>query len=490
MYTSSKKFQLGVHALALSITTILISGCTTVPKCSGDSPTLHAQKNVVRVKDNTIATLIKTRAVFHDAALNPELYATQYPLYLLGIEKPRDTSVTPYKNTTPKLDVNNLKIPADDIEDIESVLDDPRPMVLTHALSTKWTDLNSNVIQKECFIYNVYKAEESAPWCKHNHIIKVEEGNKNWKQEGWEGLNRLGDEIKEAAHREKATHIIVLATGWNTEEYESYWDFSFWMKLIAEDFKNKGEFRPIFVGISWESEYSSSFFAKLPFASWSTKGNDADEIGFTWTNYLLNDILKPVTLDSEKSGTQLVAIGHSFGSRIILGSHYARDIFVRQPRKSDSLPVTLIGLQAAFPTGRFSLTEGWEHTYNAKYKAPATVVITTSNLDKATGTIGFGTGYIGGEGGIEELSENKQAYESFIVLPVFTTNETGQPETDPDKNKVSVYNATPFVNCELPGTESGAHSDVYDKEMGHFLGEIIRKSKKPALPSGPTASKL
>lgn len=475
MFNSKKKYQRVVHALALSMASVLVSGCTTVPKCTGDSPSVQAKKNVARVKDNNIATLIDTRAVFHDAALSPELYATQYPMYLLDIEKPRDKTATPYKNTTPKLDINNLKISEDDIEDIGSVLDDPRPMVLTHALSTR----RSNVIQKECFIYNVYKTEESAPWCQHKHIIKVEESNTNWKQEGWEALNRLGDEIRETAQREKATHIIILATGWNTEEYESYWDFSFWMKQLAEDFKGKGEFRPIFVGISWESEYSSSFFAKLPFASWSTKGNDADEIGFTWANYLLNDILKPVAFDS---GTQLVAIGHSFGSRIVLGSHYVRDIIVRQPRQSDSLPLTLIGLQAAFPTGRFSLTEGWEHPYNANYKDPATVVITTSTLDKATGTIGFGTGYIGGDGGIKELTENKQAYESFIALPVFATNETGQPATDPNKQKVSVYNATPFVNCELPGTESGAHSDVYDKEMGHFVGEIIRNSKKPMSP--------
>lgn len=161
-----------------------------------------------------------------------------------------------------------------------------------------------------------------------------------------------------------------------------------------------------------------------------------------------------------------------------MGSHYERDILVRKHRESDTIPVTLIGLQAAFPTGRFTLTDGLEHQYDASLKGPGTVVIITSSFDEATGTIGFGTGYIGGSGGLKELVKNKNVYESAIVLPVFLTNEAGQPTTLLDKNLVSVYDATPFVKCELPGTESGAHSDVYDEEIGHFLGETIRASKK------------
>lgn len=471
MFISKNKLQLGVHALALSIAIVLVSGCAELPKCCGDSPALQAKKNVVRVAGSSgIDEIIGTRPIFHDAALNPELYATQYPLYLLGIEKPRSRTKDFYKEVTkPKFDITNLQI--DDRNDIENVLDDGHTMILTHALRTKRTDLNQN--QKECFIYNVYKkTEKSASWCEHKHIIQIKESDESWKQEGWEGLKLLGDEIKEAVQHQnggKATHIIVLATGWNTEEYESYWDFKAWMDRLAEDFKGKGDFRPIFVGISWESEWGwSEVF------SFGNKGNDADEIGFTWANYLLNDILKPIALDSD---TQLVAIGHSFGSRIVLGSHYVRNIIVREPRASDNLPVTLIGLQAAFPTGRFSKDRGAEHPYNSKYKDPATVVITTSTKDKATGMIdAFTTGYIGGEGGIEELTENKKAYE-FAIAPIFSTNETEQPITDLDKTKVSVYNATPFVECELQGTSSGAHSDVYDKAMGHFLGEIIRKSK-------------
>lgn len=464
---SNNFFQIQLfYAPFIFITIVLLSGCTSIPKCSGDSPAEQAtHKEYDGFKVNAISKLIDTRIKFHDAALDNLAYNSKFPFYLLGFEKPRKNTETPYPLSLtnevkgiPSFDISNLNASKDDQEDIKATLDDPRSLVLTHILNTS----------ENCFIFNVYN-KTSSEWCQKRHTVDINEDLNYWSSEGWKGLDSLGKEIKLAAQRENATHIILLATGWNTVEYESFLDFSYWMKIIAEDFKDK-EFRPIFIGIAWESAWSSSIWAKLPFGSWSTKGNDADAIGFTWVNYLLNDILKPIAFDSN---TQLVAIGHSFGSRIVLGAHYARDIIIRKQLKSDSMPITLIGIQAAFPTGRFTLTEGWEHEYASNNKGNANVVITTSTKDKATGTIGFGTGYIGGAGGIDELTNNESIYSKFVT-PVLNTDKNGQPQTKPQSELVTVYDATPFVACELEGTSSGAHSDVYDQEMGHFLGETIR----------------
>jgi hypothetical protein len=474
-----------VRTLGVAVATLLISACTApLQKCPGDSPASEAAayQKASHVATNSISKLIDTREEFHDAAFNPLAYATQYPFYLLGIEKPRGNSSNPYAiaNATagekyPAFKLTNLKASKYDLKDIESVLDDPRPLVLTHVLSARQNNKNDETLRDGCFVYNVYQDEKSAPWCQHRQLTKVKKGKENWPSEGWRGLDKLGDEIKEAAKRENATHIIMLATGWNTAEYESFRDFSYWMKQLTKDFEGKENFRPIFVGISWESAWPSGFWAQMPFGSWATKGNDADAIGFTWANYLLNDILKPAAMNS---GAEMVAIGHSFGSRIILGAHYTRDIIIRKAQRSDDLPITLIGLQAAFPTGRFTQKEGWEHPYGAMQKGTATVAITTSSLDEATGTIGFGTAYIGGSGGLKTLSGKADIYKSVIALPVFGTDESGKPATAPSDKLVSIYDATPFVKCELPGTASGAHSDVYDMEMGRFMGEVIRASSK------------
>jgi hypothetical protein len=468
-----------------------------VKDCPGPSPVEEAR---VTPRSNLsadefksyqeVTNYIGTRDEFNNAVLAYRSYATPYSFYLLGIEKPRKNSDRPYCKpndsgcTAPKFDVSRFQRgPTDQESEVGATREDiedrlfeaPRSMVLTHALRIQKTTLDTNSENQEgCFIFNIYGDATSTPWCKHRHVAKPDTPKWTWK--GWEGLDQLGEEIRDKAKSEKPTHIIVLATGWNTPEYESFLDFKYWMSMLDEDFKRKGEdFRPIFVGITWESEWASPFWAWLPFSSWSTKGNDADEIGFTWANYLLNDVLQPIT---QESGAQLVAIGHSFGSRIVLGAHYGRHILVRSRSASREAPVTVIGMQAAFPTGRFISTKGKEHQYLAVNKGQANVVITTSKDDEATGTISWGTGYVGGPGVFDEVRENSDFYRTAITVPLLNTESNGQPISALDNNLVSIYDASTFVNCQLPGTDSGAHSDVYDEAMAHFLGEIIRASGK------------
>ena len=156
----------------------------------------------------------------------------------------------------------------------------------------------------------------------------------------------------------------------------------------------------------------------------------------------------------------------------MLNAHYARDILVRADAGGADLPVTLIGMQAAFPIGRFIDAKGKEHPYLAVNKGSAAVVITTSVHDEATGAMTLGTGYVGGPGGLHELRDAADAYRGVVSL--LGVSASGQPGAPPSRQTVSLYDASPFVSCELAGTRSGAHSDVYDREMGHFLGEIIR----------------
>jgi hypothetical protein len=84
----------------------------------------------------------------------------------------------------------------------------------------------------------------------------------------------------------------------------------------------------------------------------------------------------------------------------------------------------------------------------------------------------IGSGYVGGPGGLNTLKEKSDIYGPAVALG--STNAKGEPLTAPDATKVTVYDASPFVNCQLSGTNSGAHSDIYDAEMGHFLGATIR----------------
>lgn len=423
---------------------------------------------------------------YHHAVVAYEDYKTPFSFFLVGIEKPRGEHKRPYCNSNeqtcdfPKFDPGRFKGESSDDqgeiedtrEDIEDRLfNDSKPMVPTHILKAgKTTSDNTNKDQQVCFVFNVYGDDGVTPWC-NNSLHPVEIDKPAWSSKAWKALDRLGAEIKATAQRENATHIILLATGWATVEYESFLDFSHWMTSLRNDFAGK-EFRPIYIGIAWES----GFPALSDTASFTTKGNDADEIGFTWVNYLLNDVLNPIAAETN---AQLVAIGHSFGTRIVLGSHYVRDVLMRSTPVLNT-PVTLIGIQAAFPTGRFISQEGKEHQYVRANKGDTRVIITSSDSDKATYTICYydlwdweiGTGYVGGPCGLEQVKNNPEIYRKSITL--LETADTGQPISIPVSNQVSLYDASSFVNCELKGTSSGSHSDVYDNEMGHFLGEIIR----------------
>jgi hypothetical protein len=479
------------------IVALLLSACSTMKTCPGYSPAEEAAKHVPlsslsgrqKEKYEEVRKHIGTNKdfLYHDAVVEPNAFGTIYSFYLLGFEKPDDNSLSPYCRpneiscSSPKFKPDNFKGGSNDDpdeildtqKDIEKNLSE-KPLVLTHVLNVGKMSRDMHDDKRDsCFIFNVYEDDADTPWCQNNHKANILNSGilkPDWKREGWRGLNQLAADINAKVVEEKATHIILLATGWNTRQYESYLDFKAWMDNLTEEFKSKHEeFRPIFIGTSWQSEWP--WWEHIPFISEFTKGNDADEIGFTWENYLLNDLMRPI---AKLSGAQLVVIGHSFGSRIALGAHYTRDIIVRNEPVAD-VPITIIGMQAAFPIARFVTTEGKEHQYVAANKKNATVVITSSKDDEATGKMCIGTAYVGAGCGLEELRKNN-AYKDFVtVLP---TSDDGTP-TKPDDHRVWVYDASPFVNCQLEATKSGAHSDVYDAKMGHFLGEIIHNSAKP-----------
>ena len=468
----------------------MLTGCAAPKACDeGYSPADAANKyerhvtltGASKAAYERVQKQIKTKhPEYHDAVVAPGSYSTPYSFYLVGVEKPRDGSdIRPYCKPseencqTPRFDPSKFKgSNADDPDEIDKtkkdiekrLFRDWRPLVLTHVMKVGKQAVPGMEKEEGCFIFNVYGDKSESPWCKHNYQARLDKDD--WKREGWKGLDALATDVEERVKREKATHIILLATGWNTAEYESYLDFQNWMQKLTQDFQMADQpFRPVFIGTAWESGWPA-FNKMLPFLCEFNKGNDADEIGFGWENYLLNDLMKPI---AKANGAQLVAIGHSFGTRIVLGAQYVRHVL---ERKTDAdVPVTIIGMQAAFPVARFVTSEGKEHQYVENNRGRADVIITSSEHDTANSKMCFGTNYIGARCGLEELKKDKD-YEE--VIKELTAGSDGKPQTPPARNQVLVYDASSFVDCQLRGTHSGAHSDVYDREMGHFLGEVIR----------------
>lgn len=475
---------------------LLVTGCaSSLPPCDGESPALQAGEvrraggpasnlnEAARAAWRRTVDRIDTRTEFHSAVFAYDSFRTDVPMFLLGFEKPRDHSARPYclpgdaSCPGPAIDVAAFTGAADDApESVERtradmrdrLFHDPRSLALTHILRPRREKIETRDADEACFVYNVYAGSDAAPWCPNRTVTSTDDPA--WTRDGWRALRSFASELDATVQRERPTHIIVLATGWNTEEYESFLDFSFWARRLAKDFENhRSAFRPLYIGIAWESAWNSPFWSRLPFASWSTKGNDADEAGYGWASFLVNDIVAPAAL---KANAQLVAIGHSFGSRVVLTSIFTKRI-LQTAKPAAAAPLVAIGIEAAFPIGRFVSDVGVEHQYLSANQDNAVVVITASEKDEATATISMGSGYIGGPAGLSAM-RSTSTYARRIAL--FGANDAGQPGQAPRTDVVSLYDVTPFVNCELPGTASGAHSAVYSAEMGTFLGTIIRSA--------------
>ena len=471
----------------LSITFFNISACSTIDKCTYQSPAKLALSykisSSLTADENNYYQLVKSHiktnkdGLFHSAVLNPEKIVTDFPFYFIGIEKPaKGDQVSPYCNENEEDckgvifapmnfiggsndDHNGIVDTQNDIQ--KNIFKDSRSLVVTHILKVKNQNQEPTV---NCFIYNVYGDKSYRNWCKLHQVTDYKKFD--WKRDGWKGLDQLGVNISDEAKDINPTHIILMATGWNTRQYESYLDFKAWMDNLKKNYQDKNEeFRPIFIGTSWQSEWP--FWERLPFLSQFTKGNDADEIGFTWQNYLLNDVVKPI---AKETNAKVIVIGHSFGARIALGSQYTKSIIVRKTPQTDS-PVTIIGMQAAFPINRFISAKGKEHHYIKVNKGNSVIAITSSQYDTATGLMCIGTAYVGAGCGIKKVQEETIYKDAITVEKV---REDGSVLNLPNQEKVTLYDASKVVGCELEGTSSGAHSDVYDPEMANLISNIMR----------------
>ena len=486
--------------VALVVVCAGLDACATVKPCTIPGPTTEL-KDAPRLTEEPehsrgVADRIETRPRFHQVAVQgtPSPSPT-VPFFLLSIEKPRGEHQRPYcspdeadcggaprfdpKAFRPELLKGRADTPDDQADAVKATVEDLNQQIFGNPRSLVLTDLaRFDPGSPACHLYNVYGATAATPWCAGGHL-EADTSNANWPRRGWAALPLLREQLAEVSAEYKPTHIILMSTGWNTSQAESLLDYKFLIQNLVDQ-SGSVPIRPIVIGVAWESEWSGAILSRIPFSSVFTKGNDADEIGFTWMNVVLNDVLQPV---ADQAKVPMIAIGHSYGSRIVLGAHYLRSIKTSDDGASAAAPGapsrTLIGMQAAFPTGRFIARYGKEHPYLQGYKGDALVAITTSSHDKATSTFAFGTtGYIGGQGGIDQVTgDRKQAYENIRFVDA-GPGTIGSPPPAPLRSQINLYDASTFVACELQETGSGAHSDIYDPEMGYFLNAIIRDAAR------------
>ena len=151
------------------------------------------------------------------------------------------------------------------------------------------------------------------------------------------------------------THVILMSSGWNTVPSDSVRNYNDLLSNIGKlPGANKDEFRPLVIGLTWPSRWLGTRLF-----SYSGKGNDADEIGLTWGNYLMNKTIPDALKDSGNANIKTVVIGHSFGARLLSTAAVSDDLLTTR-NMGNSADVMFL-MQSAFSARRFHDQRGAGH---------------------------------------------------------------------------------------------------------------------------------
>lgn len=394
------------------------------------------------------------------------------PIYFIGVEKIGGNGFRHVDKSSCKgsyVDIDNLrKMLWSEVSEKVSrkagaavcqVLDDPKPMMLTHIVRTP--GIISGVYAPPCSIFSAYRTS--------NSCSKGDAANYDY-DSAVSIFPELRRDIEKSVIRNQPTHILVMSTGWNTQQDESLLNYLDWLNTIQNAAREKNaEFRPLVVAFTWSSEWKS-WRRGLGVVN---KGNDADEIGMTWANMIINDVVLPV---ASNNNIPMALLGHSYGTRVLGTALFNRQLISRSPDYllSDRIPISFVALQPAFPIQRFS-ADGKEPIYAGATSLPILMVMTSSRHDLATSKLDEKPGtYAGGGDAPSRIRSN----DSLSTIATTGVDENGNFTSLIPKRGFLVAESEQIVNCNMPNTGGGAHSDVYDKEMGRVIWSVIQRASE------------
>ena len=338
-----------------------------------------------------------------------------------------------------------------------------------------------------CALYSLYQAKEPPlmPFCDGKSRPEIDDWSKYRSAfaDSWGAI----DILKQSIQRDMASgnYTIVAMMGWRTPQEEAIRNFNSIMRSLR--LAAKGEFKPLFIGITWVGPWAGRWLDPLVEASsYPRIANLADTLGLTWLGVLTDEIVAPL---GDRLDT--VFITHSFGARaastaICIGPA------IRRSAEGARTPVQekvghLIGFEPAFSLQRFKKERViffYEDIYFPDDCAHArSIVLTTSVHDLATKTILWA-----------DLAGNYSYYRSFCrsnsaFVDCRPVDRNGNIEGPFDAGKRLLYlDASELIHFKAPGTDGGAHSDVFRPEVGNLLWHLISGSTATAQ-SNPTSTK-
>ncbi|MCH9646641.1 MAG: hypothetical protein K0U98_00305 [Deltaproteobacteria bacterium] len=321
----------------------------------------------------------------------------------------------------------------------------------------------------------------------------------------WRALEKLQSFLSQLVDQQEFTHILLISKGWNTQQGKSVEAYRELPQLIGlEASKENRRFHPLVVGITWHSGWVWGV-SEIPIlkvvpnvASYGNKAKDADEIGVTWANALLNRVLLTV---AGRKDLPVMAIGHSFGARILsrasasaglLGTSSAGAKPAAGAGTESEIRVSLlVSLQGAFSMNRF-LPERCSGTEGAPYgdlvdKVDRVVLVWSENdRTNPLAQMVSQANHVGGSPGHRRARSYAHRFRFRRWRPGWAEAAGAEisrsgaswsgakrqgkqcASFDPPAKPVEVVDATSIVKN---------HGDVVDGEMAALLWALIREGR-------------
>ncbi len=408
--------------------------------------------------------------LFHSVLYYPAEISLNFPGFIVGIEKsPVELVSGPDDVKTADIEGSGL-----DADNYRRKLLDKKVLYISHIVENARKPYGFG----NCAHYNIYYRERtdsplpSIDFCtnsKHEMISPQEAFTKSWS-----ALDILKREMNEKLASGGYTHVMVIVMGWNTDQEEAVRNYNSLVKNIKHASADH-EFNPLFIGVTWPSLWESAWFDPIiKGASFTTKANDADEVGFSWLGAILH-----YSLSNLSKKIPIVVIGHSFGGRATsvascVGPAISKDGSPMERNRID----LLISLQGAYSINRFNNDKGIvKMKYPDQCSSATHIALTSSEFDTAMDS-GFWSKMVGNDKVFKEYCsgntrENKENFECVIA------SSSGSLSLDRDQKKQFIYiNSDELIRYNAYLSGGGAHSDIYRKETGKMLWDIISERTK------------
>lgn len=405
---------------------------------------------------------------FHSALYYPNEITLLHDGFLVGIEKAEMNLIT--KKGSGDLRMKHIDDAGlRDVKDSEKLLRDHKIMFVSHVLS--------RYSGKTCDLYNAYRS--LAPTASHEFdpscpapATTLSSRDKAYEQ-SWSALDSLKTALKDSLSHGEYDDIVVITMGWNTPQDEAIRNINTLTRNLTTAMREAGKYsyKPLLIGVTWPSQWTNVWVdPAIRIASFPTKAEDADQVGLTWLAALLHETI-PDAQRLANSKLKVIAIGHSFGSRAISTAACVGPAIYNtdKTRERVKIPV-VINLEGAFKVRRVFATDQKRLLYPGHCANVGKYVMTASSHDKANGYAKWGA-YIG------EASSYKSTCESDprnADLDCVVANAAGGNVDSPKRLVYVLADDLIYENAYLTG--GGAHSDIFRKEHGQMIANVIRNA--------------